>query len=418
LVYLCSIGNNRKMATHTFFINIVIILLTARVFAEIASRINIPPVVGELLAGVVLGPSLLGWIAPDDTLRMLAEIGIIMLLFEVGLDTDISKLVKAGSKAVIVAFSGFFLPFLLGFTVSFYIFQQATLVSLFVGGTLTATSIGITVRVLRDLNRKSCHEAQIVLGAAVIDDVLGVVLLSLLYEFSTGGGINLANTSRVLIFIGVFFLVAPVLAKSISLLIKRFEGVSEIPGMIPVTMVSLVLFFAWLAYTIGAPELMGGFAAGLALSRRFFLPFGIAISNDPKFAVRIESQMQPIIQLFTPIFFVMVGLSLDLSAIDWTVSFIWFFFLSMLLIAIFSKLSGAILLPLPLVERIAIGIAMVPRGEVGLIFAELGRAAGILDNNLYAGIVMVIAVTTIMSPIFLKWYYKKNNSYFYNQGPA
>jgi Kef-type K+ transport system membrane component KefB len=156
-VYLCSIGNNRKMATHTFFINIVIILLTARVFAEIASRINIPPVVGELLAGVVLGPSLLGWIAPDDTLRMLAEIGIIMLLFEVGLDTDISKLVKAGSKAVIVAFSGFFLPFLLGFTVSFYIFQQATLVSLFVGGTLTATSIGITVRVLRDLNRKSCH---------------------------------------------------------------------------------------------------------------------------------------------------------------------------------------------------------------------------------------------------------------------
>lgn len=406
------------MATHTFFINIVIILLTARVFAEIASRINFPPVVGELLAGIVLGPSLLGWIAPDDTLRMLAEIGIIMLLFQVGLDTDISKLVKAGSKAVIVAFSGFFLPFLLGFAVSFYIFQQASLISLFIGGTLTATSIGITVRVLGDLKRKSSHEAQIVLGAAVIDDVLGVVLLSLLYEFSIGGGVNLANTSQVLIFIGVFFLVAPVLAKSISLLIKRFEDVSEIPGMIPVTMVSLVLFFAWLAYTIGAPELMGGFAAGLALSRRFFLPFGIAISNDPKFAVRIESQMQPIIQLFTPIFFVMVGLSLDLSAIDWSVSFIWFFFFSMLLIAVFSKLSGAILLPLPLVERIAIGIAMVPRGEVGLIFAELGRTAGILDNNIYAGIVMVIAVTTIMSPIFLKWYYKKYHSYFHNQGPA
>ncbi len=406
------------MATHTFFINIVIILLTARVFAEIASRINFPPVVGELLAGVVLGPSLLGWITPDDTLRMLAEIGIIMLLFQVGLDTDISKLVKAGSKAVIVAFSGFFLPFLLGFAVSFYIFQQASLISLFIGGTLTATSIGITVRVLGDLKRKSSPEAQIVLGAAVIDDVLGVVLLSLLYEFSIGGGINLANTSQVLIFIGVFFLVAPVLAKSISLLIKRFEDVSEIPGMIPVTMVSLVLFFAWLAYTIGAPELMGGFAAGLALSRRFFLPFGIAISNDPKFAVRIESQMQPIIQLFTPIFFVMVGLSLDLSAIDWSVSFIWFFFFSMLLIAVFSKLSGAILLPLPLVERIAIGIAMVPRGEVGLIFAELGRTAGILDNNIYAGIVMVIAVTTIMSPIFLKWYYKKYHSYFHNQGPA
>lgn len=395
------------MATHTIFLNIVIILLAARLFAEIASRINIPPVVGELMAGVVLGPSLLGWIAPDQILHLLAEIGIILLLFEVGLDTDISKLVRAGNKAVIVAISGFILPFLLGLVVSYYIFQQPILVSLFIGGTLTATSIGITVRVLGDLKRKSSPEAQVVIGAAVIDDVLGVVLLSLLYEFSIGGGINLVNTSKVLLFIGVFFIIAPILAKSISLLIKRFENVSEIPGMIPVTMVSLVLFFAWLAHAIGAPELMGGFAAGLALSRRFFLPFGIAISNDPKFAIRIEDQMQPIIQLFTPIFFVMVGLSLDLSAINWSVSFIWFFFLSLLLIAVISKLSGAFLLRIPVAERIAIGVAMIPRGEVGLIFAELGRTAGIFDNNIYAGIVMVIATTTILPPIYLKWHYRR-----------
>lgn len=413
MVSLRKNGNNRPMATHTIFLNIVIILLAARLFAEIASRINIPPVVGELLAGVVLGPSLLGWIEPDEVLHLLAQIGIILLLFEVGLDTDISKLVRAGSKAVVVAFSGFFLPFLLGFLISFYVFELPTLVSLFIGGTLTATSIGITVRVLGDLKRKSSHEAQIVLGAAVIDDVLGVVLLSLLYEFSTRGGINLVNSSKILIFIGIFFLLAPVLAKAISLLIKRFESISEIPGMIPVTMVSLVMFFAWLAYAIGAPELMGGFAAGLALSRRFFLPFGIAISNDPVFADHIESQMQPIIQLFTPIFFVMVGLSLDLSAIDWSVSFIWFFSFSMLLIAIVSKLSGALLLRLPLAERFAIGIAMIPRGEVGLIFAELGRTAGVFDNDLYAGMVMVIAATTILPPIFLKWHYRKYEKHFY-----
>lgn len=407
LVYLFGIRDNEVMATHTIFLNIVVILLAARLFAEVASRINIPPVVGELIAGIVLGPSLLGWIEPDQVLRLLAEIGIILLLFEVGLDTDISKLVRAGSKAVIVATSGFILPFLLGLLVSYYIFQQPILVSLFIGGTLTATSIGITVRVLKDLKRKSSPEAQIVIGAAVIDDVLGVVLLSLLYEFSIGGGINLVNTSKVLLFIGVFFIIAPILAKSISLLIKRFEKISEIPGMIPVTMISLVLFFAWLAHAIGAPELMGGFAAGLALSRRFFLPFGIAISNDPEFADRIEDQMQPIIQLFTPIFFVMVGLSLDLSAINWGVSFIWFFFLSLLLIAVLSKLSGAFLLRVPVSERIAIGVAMIPRGEVGLIFAELGRTAGIFDNNIYAGIVMVIATTTILPPIFLKWHYRR-----------
>jgi len=407
LVYLFGFGDNRLMATHTIFLNIVIILLAARLFAEVASRINIPPVVGELIAGIVLGPSLLGWIEPDQILRLLAEIGIILLLFEVGLDTDISKLVRAGSKAVIVAISGFILPFLLGLLVSYYIFQQPILVSLFIGGTLTATSIGITVRVLGDLKRKSSPEAQIVIGAAVIDDVLGVVLLSLLYEFSIGGGINLVNTSKVLLFIGIFFVIAPILAKSISLLIKRFENISETPGMIPVTMVSLVLFFAWLAHAIGAPELMGGFAAGLALSRRFFLPFGIALSNDPKFASRIEDQMQPIIQLFTPIFFVMVGLSLDLSAIDWGVSFIWFFFMALLLIAVVSKLSGAFIIQVPFAERIAIGVAMIPRGEVGLIFAELGRTAGIFDNNIYAGIVMVIATTTILPPIFLKWHYRR-----------
>lgn len=415
MVYPAGIDDNKTMATHTLFLNIVIILLAARLFAEIASRINIPPVVGELVAGIILGPSLLGWIEPSETLRLLAEIGIILLLFEVGLDTDVGQLVRAGSKAVIVAFSGFFLPLLLGYLVSYHLFQQSTLVSLFIGGTLTATSIGITVRVLGDLKRKSSHEAQVVLGAAVIDDVLGVILLSLLYEFSIGDGINLANTSKVLLFIGIFFLVAPILAKSISVLIKRFESVSEIPGMIPVTMVSLVMFFAWLAYSIGAPELMGGFAAGLALSRRFFLPFGIAISNDPAFAMRIERQMQPIIQLFTPIFFVMVGLSLDLSAIDWSVSFIWFFFLSMLLIAVVSKLSGASVLRLPIPERLAIGIAMIPRGEVGLIFAEIGRSSGIFDNNIYAGMVMVIAVTTVVSPVFLKWHYRRYGEHFNNR---
>lgn len=407
LVYLSRFGDNVLMATHHIFLNIVIILLTARLFGEFASRIKVPPVVGELIAGIVLGPSLLGLIEPTEVLHLLAEIGIIMLLFEVGLDTDVSKLVKAGNKAVFVAFSGFILPFLLGYLVSYYLFQQSALVSMFVGGTLTATSIGITLRVLGDLRRKSSPEAQIVLGAAVIDDVLGVVLLSLLYEFSTGGGVNLVNASKVLLFIGIFFMVAPVLAKSISLLIKRFESVSEIPGMIPVTIVSLVLFFAWLAHAIGAPELMGGFAAGLALSRRFFLPLGIAISNDPIFARRIEIHMKPIIQLLTPIFFVMVGLSLDLSAIDWSVSFIWFFFFSLLLIAIISKMSGALLLPLPVNERIAIGLAMIPRGEVGLIFAELGRSAGIFNNNIYAGIVMVIATTTILPPILLKLHYRQ-----------
>lgn len=347
----------------------------ARVFAEVASRLQTSPVIGEILAGVLLGPSLLGWIEPVQAIRLLAEIGIILLLFEVGLDTDIKRLAKSGVKAVVVALPGFFLPLLFGFTLAFWGFDLPLLVALFVGGTMTATSIGITVRVLADLNRQASTEGQIVLGAAVVDDILGVVLLALLYEYSIGGGVSIGNTSKVLVFIAAFFVLAPIAAKLISLVIKHFDDVSEIPGLITTTMVSLVLFFAWLAHALGAPELLGGFAAGLALSRRFFLPLGIVLRTDPQFADRIEAQMKPVIHLFTPIFFVMVGLSLNLREIDWGSGFIWIFSLSLFAVSIVGKLAGAFVVNEAWQRRCMIGAAMIPRGEVGLIFAELGRVS-------------------------------------------
>ncbi len=393
------------METHEFFLYLLVILLTARVFAELATRLQAPSVIGELFAGVVLGPSLLGWIEPVEAIKLMAEIGIILLLFEVGLETDIKRLVRTGLKSFVVAMAGFVLPLVLGFALSYWVFGLSLLVSLFIGGTLTATSIGITVRVLTDLKRQQAPEGQIVLGAAVLDDVLGVVLLALLYEFSIGGGVSLLNAGKVLIFVGTFFVLAPVAAKLISLIIKRFDTASGIPGLLPTTIVSLVLFFAWLAHVMGAPELLGGFAAGLALSRRFFLPLGVALHNDERFAHRIEDQMKPIVHLFTPIFFVYVGLSLNLREIDWGSPFIWGFSLSLLTAAIVGKLAGAFFIKEPWVARWVIGLAMIPRGEVGLIFAELGRVSGIFNNDIYAGMVIVIALTTLLPPFVMKWYY-------------
>jgi len=393
------------MDTHTFFLYLLTILLTARLLAEIAVRLKAPSVIGELVAGIILGPSLLGWIEPNEVLKLLAEIGIILLLFEVGLETDVRRLANTGQKSVAVAIGGFFVPFGLGFSMGYWLFDLSLLVSLFIGGTLTATSIGITVRVLSDLKRQQEKEGQIVLGAAVLDDVLGVVLLALLYEFSIGGGISMTNASKVLVFVGAFFVLAPLAAKLISLLISRFDSISDIPGLIPTTIVSLVLFFAWLAHAIGAPELLGGFAAGLALSRRFFLPFGIALRTDEAFAQRIEGQMRPIIQLFTPIFFVMVGLSLNLREIDWSSPFIWSFSALFFAIAVLGKFTGALFIKESWRMRIMIGLAMVPRGEVGLIFAELGRVSGIFDNEVYAGMVIVIALTTVLPPFIMKWFY-------------
>jgi len=392
---------------HGFFLDLLIVLLSARAFAELAALARVPPVVGELLAGVVLGPTALGWIEPNQTIRMLAEIGIILLLFEAGLETDVRQLARAGFKASIVAVSGFVLPFAFGFAVSHLLFQRPLLESLFIGGTLTATSIGITIRVLTDLRQRHSHEAQLVLGAAVIDDILGVVLLAILYEFSIGGGIGYMNAGRVLLFIAVFFLLAPICARLISLVIRRFDQVSQMPGLIPTTVVSLVLFFAWLSHKIGAPELLGGFAAGLALSRRFFLPLGLAVHAGSDFAERIDSQMRPIIYLFVPIFFVMVGLSLNLRTVDWASPFIWVFSLSLVVAALAGKLLGAFFIGERWVTRFAVGLAMIPRGEVGLIFAELGRTSNILSNEIYAALIIVIAFTTIAAPLLLKGYYHR-----------
>ena len=393
------------MEAHVFFLNLLTILLAARICAEIAVYFGAPSVIGELMAGIIIGPSLFGWIAAEKTLELLAEIGIILLLFEVGLKTDSKRLLHSGRQSIIVALSGFIFPMIFGFLLCYWYFNLSLLISLFVGGTITATSIGITVRVLQDIKCQQAHEGQVVLGAAVLDDVFGVILLAILYEFSMIGGISLLNVGKVTLFIGAFFALAPIAANLISIYIKRLDKISEIPGLIPTTIVSLVLFFSWISHALGAPELLGGFAAGLALSRRFFLPFGLTIKTDTQFARSIENQMKPIIQLFTPIFFVYIGLSLNLREIDWSSPFIWGFSLAVFLVSIVGKMIGPFFLKQSIYSKLAIGMAMIPRGEIGLIFTELGRISGIFNNEIHAGMVIVICLTTLLSPFVMKWYH-------------
>ncbi len=393
------------MEAHSFFLALLVILVAARVCSEIAVRLGAPSVIGELLAGIIIGPSLFGWFEPTDMLRMLAEIGIILLLFEVGLHTDARRLAKAGKRATIVALGGFIGPFVLGYYVAHHVFELELLPSLFIGGTLTATSIGITVRVLADIGKHEHSSSQVVLGAAVLDDIMGVILLAMLFEFTTQDSISIAHSLNVFLFITLFFLIAPVAARIMSLAIRYLDSHKHNPGLIPTMIISLVLFFAWLAHEVGAPELLGGFAAGLSLSRRFFLPFGISMKAEPDFSDRLQQQMYPIVRLFTPIFFVMVGMSLSLREIDWSSPFIWTFSISLIVIATVGKFLGALFLRECWQTKVAIGLAMVPRGEVGLVFTELGRVAGIFNNEVYAGMIIVIAFTTIISPFALKWFH-------------
>lgn len=407
------------MALHEFFLLLAVVLLGARLLSEVAARLGIPSVIGELAAGLVLGPSLLGWVSVNETLEILAEIGIILLLFEVGMDTDVYRLARAGAKPAVVALVGFGLPFVLGAGASRYGFGLPFLASLFIGGTLTATSIGITVRVLTELGRRSSDEAQIVIGAAVLDDILGVIALAFLYQFAVIGEITLATIGGVSLYIVLFVVLAPVGAKIVAWVIDHYDRKSASPGLLVTMVVSLIMLFSYLAHLVGAPLILGGFAAGIAMGQRFQLsvarrlgiPFTPALNRAlaaaPALAERLEHQLRPLIHVFTPIFFVMVGVSLDLSAVDWGSAFVWKLGTALLVIAVIGKWLAGYCIREPRLRQAVIGLSMVPRGEVGLIFAQIGLSNGILNAEVYAALLIVIALTTALPPFALKWTYAR-----------
>jgi Kef-type K+ transport system membrane component KefB len=393
-----------------YFLKLLVILLAAKLFAEIFSRLSIPSVLGEVVAGLIIGPSVLGFILPDATLHLIAEIGILLLLFEVGLETDVGQLVKEGIRSILVAVTGVVVPGALGFWVSYHWFGMAMIPSLFVGGTIVATSIGITVRVLKDLNQHNTRMARIVLGAAVLDDVIGVVVLAVLYDFAVKGTVSIPATVRILVFITAFLLLAPVLAKLFVPLMAKAASSSRTKGMIPTIIISLILGLAIISHGVGAPEILGSFAAGVALARRFFLPLGASIDHYSKqLAEKIEESMTPIIDLFVPVFFVMVGVSINLRMIDMSSRTFWLFAGVLTVVAVLSKMASGIWAPGSFREKLSTGVAMVPRGEVGLIFAEVGKRSRIFDDAAYAGVVFVVALTTLLAPLAMRYAMAKDS---------
>jgi len=392
------------MEVSEFFLKLLIILLVAKLFAEVFAYLRLPSVLGEVIAGIIIGPSLFGIIVPDATLYLLAEIGILLLLFEVGLETDVGQMVKVGVQSSLVAVTGVVVPGFLGYWISSSLLDLPFVVSLFVGGTLVATSIGITVRVLVDLKKHQTKTAKVVLGAAVLDDIVGVVILAILYDFAVKGEVNLFNAAKVLGFITTFLIIAPVLAKLLMPVISRLSSASRTKGMIPTLIISLILAMAVISHQIGAPEILGSFAAGVALARRFFLPFGSAMDHySHELAEKIEKNMKPIINLFVPIFFVVVGASINLKVIDFTSATFWYMAGLLTLGAVISKMVSGAWAAGNFRTKLSTGIAMVPRGEVGLIFAEVGKKSGIFDDMIYAVIVFVVALTTLFAPLALRF---------------
>lgn len=372
--------------------NLLAILLSAKLFGELAERWGQPAVLGELLGGVVLGFGLFPFFRPDDpALALLAEIGVILLLFETGINSDLSELLKAGPVSSAVAGVGIALPFLLGYGLMSAL-GYGGMQAVFIGAALTATSVGITARVLADMGRLGAPEAQIVLGAAVIDDILGIVILSAVQGIAASGSLSWAGVLRTTLLSAVFLAGALWLGPRISDRMLRVVHRMKVRGVLIVASLCFAFAMALLAHALGTAMIVGAFTAGIILAR-----------TDKR--EDIDTALKPISDLFVPVFFVMVGAKVQLGAFNPLVPgnrAMLGLAAALIVLAILGKLASGWAAWGKGLNRPAIGIGMIPRGEVGLIFAQIGLAAGIIAGPLYTAVVGMVVATTFIAPPLLK----------------
>ncbi|MGQ0830615.1 MAG: cation:proton antiporter domain-containing protein [Microthrixaceae bacterium] len=373
--------------------NILIVLIAAKVAAEVAERIGIPAVVGEIVAGIAIGPSLLNAVGGgggDEVLRTLGELGVILLLLDVGLEMDLAELGRVGRTSFLVATVGVVAPLLLGIG-AMQLLGQDFNTSLFVGAALTATSVGITARVFGDLKALATTEARIVLGAAVADDVMGLVVLTVVVRLVTEGSVSVLSVAGIVVVAVAFLVVGGIgglrLGPPLFALIER---ASRSTGTMVALALAFTLAFAELANAAKLAPIVGAFVAGIALSRA-------------RQVEQIRRELSSVGHLFIPVFFLQIGIDADVASFgratvlrDAAV---------LLVVAIVGKLLsplGAIGAP---GDKALIGLGMLPRGEVGLIFATLGLQQGVLSPDLYAALLLVVLVTTLAAPQLLKLRY-------------
>ena len=397
---------------------LAIILVVAKLGGDLATRAKQPAVLGELFAGIVLGNlSYLGSLGiglkfgliehfkEDETLDLLARLGAIILLFEVGLQTTVAEMRKVGLSSFLVGTIGVVVPFALGWGVARWLRPDASpYTHAFVGATLTATSVGITARVLGDLKVTSRTESRIVLGAAVIDDLLGLVLLTILSGLvaaaSQKGALSIA---RIAITVGkavAFLAGALVLGTRFSPRILAIASRLRGPGVLIAAGLALCFFFAWLADALGLAPIVGAFAAGLVLEKTQYQAF---VDRGDE---GLERSVEPLSHTLVPVFFVLMGMRADFGFL--THPSILGLGFALVLVGIVGKVMSAAGVVERGLDRLSIGIGMIPRGEVGLIFANVGlgisiAGAPLIDKPTYAAIVLVVVVTTLVTPPALTW---------------
>jgi Kef-type K+ transport system membrane component KefB len=392
-------------------LHLAIVLIAAKLGGELAVRLRQPPVLGELCAGVLMGNATLihiDWftgIAVDPGVDLLARLGVIILLFQVGLESTVKQMLRVGVAATLVAVVGVVTPFALGWAAGAVLVPElGPYVHAFLGATLSATSVGITARVLKDLGASQRDEARIILGAAVIDDVLGLIVLAVV------GGVIAAADQGTSLSIGA---IALILAKATAFLVgalalgvvlapRLFSLASRLSAQGVLLAVGLVIcfLFSWVASAIGLAAIVGAFAAGLILDDVHYRDFALRGEHG------LEHLLEPISSLLVPFFFVQMGMRTDLGSFaDLEVLGI---AAALTVAAIVGKQACALAVWGRPLDKLSIGIGMIPRGEVGLIFASIGSTLmlggqPIITPALYSAVVVMVIVTTLVTPPALKW---------------
>ncbi len=420
-------SENAPIILSGVLMSLVIIYIASKIGSEIAKRLDLPPVLGELVAGLIVGVSalrlvifpeggfeasdslvmstlqMLNQLTPEDVnsifdsqsevISVLAELGVIVLLFEIGLESNLRELKEVGVQAIVVAFVGVAAPFAAGTIGLMYFFHVAAIPAIFAGAALTATSIGITSKVLAEIGQLKSKEGQIIVGAAVIDDVLGIIVLAVVASLAKTGEVDIKNVFILLIsaiaFLFGSILLGGIFNKTFVALVEKLKtrGNIVIPAFI------FAYFMAFIGNAIHLEAILGAFAAGLVL-------------DETDARNELDELIKPVADLLVPIFFITVGARADLSVLNPMIpenrsGLLIAGFL--LLVAIVGKvITGWVVFGQPNINRLAIGIGMVPRGEVGLVFAGIGTASGAIDKPLEVAIIIMVILTTFLAPPFLR----------------
>jgi Kef-type K+ transport system membrane component KefB len=372
-------------------LSLFVIFVAAQIGAELARRLKLPGVVGEIVAGCVVGPSALAWIAPSEALDVLAEIGVVLLLFSVGLETRIDEMKRVGRSAFLVGVLGVAVPFALGSLWahgSGFNWDK----SLFIAAAFVATSAGITARVLQELGVLQREESRVILGAAVIDDILAMLLLGIVTALQEGEDVQIGALAVVILeavgFVLVIGFFGTRLARRWSHRLSRLKLCSSLTVAL-----ALCLGLAFLSTEFGLAAIIGAFLAGM-------------VASEMPQREKLEHQTQPLLALMTPFFFVLTGAKIELAQLATADAL--FTLAVITVIALVSKLIGGYLGALALGRRSAliVGVGMMPRGEVGVVIASLGLAAGVFSARTYALIVAMSLLTSVITPPLLALLFK------------